>query len=55
LAGFQNNATGNQRSKRIPKNPGFTLEGIPRDAELLSDGYTDIEMYSLLKSEWKEG
>lgn len=48
-----NVATGNQRSKRIPKNLGFTLEGIARSAELLSEGYTDIEMYSLLKNEWK--
>ncbi len=50
-----NVATGNQRSKRIPKKLNFTFEGIARDAELLSNGFTDIEMYSLLKSEWREG
>lgn len=49
-----NVATGNQRSKRIPKKLNFTFEGIARDAELLSNGFTDIEMYSLLKSEWRE-
>ncbi len=48
-------ATGNQRSKRIPKKLNFTFEGIARDAELLSSGFNDIEMYSLLKSEWNEG
>lgn len=55
--GFQriqiNVATGNKRSKRIPKKLGFIFEGIARDAELLSSGFTDIEMYSLLKDEWK--
>ncbi|MBW6497240.1 MAG: GNAT family N-acetyltransferase [Bacteroidales bacterium] len=50
-----NVATGNQRSKRIPKKLNFTFEGIARDAELLSSGFNDIEMYSLLKSEWNEG
>jgi len=50
-----NVATGNQKSKRIPKKLNFTFEGIARDAELLSNGFTDIEMYSLLKSEWREG
>ena len=55
--GFQriqiNVAVGNKRSKRIPKKLGFNLEGIARDAELLSSGFTDIEMYALLKPEWK--
>lgn len=50
-----NVATGNQRSKRIPKKLNFTFEGIAREAELLSEGFADIEMYSLLKSEWREG
>ena len=48
-----NVAVGNKRSKRIPRKLGFTLEGIARDAELLSSGFTDIEMYSLLRSEWE--
>ncbi len=46
-------ATGNHRSKKIPQKLGFTFEGIARDAELHSDGYTDIEMYSLLQREWE--
>lgn len=49
-----NVAVGNKRSKRIPKKLGFVLEGIARDAELLSSGFTDIEMYSLLRPEWKD-
>jgi Acetyltransferases, including N-acetylases of ribosomal proteins len=47
-------AIGNLPSKKIPQKLGFTLEGIERDGELLCDGkFTDIEVYSLLKSEWK--
>ncbi|MEE4178238.1 MAG: GNAT family protein [Bacteroides sp.] len=48
-----NVATGNKRSKRIPKKLGFTFEGIARDAELLTSGFTDIETFALLKNEWK--
>jgi ribosomal-protein-serine acetyltransferase len=42
----------NHKSKRIPKQLGFTYEGIERDGEFLNDHYTDIEVYSLLKKEW---
>lgn len=43
-------ATGNTKSKNIPKRLGFTCEGTERDGELLAGGiYTDIEVYSLLK------
>jgi ribosomal-protein-serine acetyltransferase len=43
-------ATGNMPSKRIPQRLGFTLEGIERDGEILSDGsFTDLEIYSLVK------
>ncbi|MDX9942124.1 MAG: GNAT family protein [Bacteroidales bacterium] len=47
-----NVAVGNKRSKRIPRRLGFSLEGIARDAELLSIGFTDIEMYALLRPDW---
>lgn len=47
-----NCATGNVASKHIPQKLGFTLEGIEREGELLSDGqFVDIERYSLLKSD----
>ncbi|MDY4789416.1 MAG: GNAT family N-acetyltransferase [Bacteroidales bacterium] len=44
---------GNIASKNIPKRLGFVLEGIEREGELLSSGiYTDLEVYSKLKSEF---
>jgi ribosomal-protein-serine acetyltransferase len=46
-------ASDNIPSKKIPKRLGFKLEGIERQGELLSSGnYTDLEVYSLLKSEF---
>ena len=43
---------GNISSKNIPKRLNFTLEGIERDGELLSDGkYTDLEVYSKLHTD----
>lgn len=46
-------AVGNIPSKNIPKRLGFVFEGIEREGELLSGGiYTDIEVYSKLKSEF---
>jgi len=48
-------AVGNIPSKNIPKRLGFVFEGIEREGELLSSGfYTDIEVYSKLKSEFNE-
>lgn len=44
--------TANEKSKRIPQRLGFTLEGIERCGELLPSGYTDLEVYSMLKSEF---
>ena len=41
-------------SKNIPKRLGFVFEGTERDSELLADGnFTDSEVYSILKKEWK--
>lgn len=49
-------AVGNAKSNRIPQKLGFTFEGIERDGELLVDNqYTDINVYSLLKKEYKNG
>lgn len=47
-------AVGNEKSNRIPKRLGFRLEGVERDGELQSDKvYADINVYSLLKKEYK--
>ncbi len=45
-------ATGNAKSKGIPLRLGFTLEGVLRQAELLHDQYVDVEVYSMLRSEF---
>jgi ribosomal-protein-serine acetyltransferase len=42
----------NKASIRIAEKCGFTLEGICKSDELLSDGYTDICYYSLLKDDY---
>jgi ribosomal-protein-serine acetyltransferase len=47
-------AVGNERSKNIPKALGYTLEGTQRQAEWLYDHFVDLEVYSLLASEWDE-
>ena len=45
-------AVGNTASKNIPKKLGFIFEGIERQGELLTgDFYTDLEIYSKLKSD----
>lgn len=48
-------AVNNHRSNRIPRKLGFFLEGVERDGELLVDNvYTDINVYSMLKKDYKE-
>jgi ribosomal-protein-serine acetyltransferase len=46
-------ATGNQRSRRVAEALGFTHEGTQREAEWLYDHFVDLEVYSILASEWK--
>ena len=46
-------ATGNLRSKRIPEALGFVHEGTQRQAEWLYDHFVDLDVYSILASEWK--
>ncbi|MEX0331988.1 MAG: GNAT family N-acetyltransferase [Puniceicoccaceae bacterium] len=46
-------AEGNERSKRIPQSLGFSLEGVQREAEWLYDHFVNLEVYSLLASEWR--
>ena len=46
---------GNTRSSSIPKKLHFTMEGIERDGELLSNGqFHDLEVYSLLRKDWQK-
>lgn len=45
-------ATGNQRSRRIAEALGFTHEGTQREAEWLYNHFVDLEVYSILASEW---
>ncbi len=44
-------AAGNLKSATIPKRLGFTLEGVERAGEKYNQGYLDLEVYSLLKSD----
>ena len=44
---------GNLKSSAIPKRLNFELEGIEREGERHSLKFIDLEIYSLLKSEWK--
>lgn len=43
----------NEKSKAIPLRLGFQFEGIEKDGELLNGIFTDLEIYGLLKSDWK--
>jgi len=49
-----NCAIGNTKSSALPKKLGFTYEGIARQAGWLYDHFVDLEMYSLLASEWRK-
>jgi ribosomal-protein-serine acetyltransferase len=46
-------ATGNQSSNRVAQRLGFRLEATLREAQLLYGTYHDLNIYSLLASEWK--
>lgn len=43
---------GNIPSSSIPKSLSFSFEGIERQGEKHPNKYIDLEIYSLLKSEW---
>jgi len=45
-------ATGNTRSRAIPKRLGFTQEGILREGQWLYDHFVDLVVYSMLAREW---
>ncbi len=44
---------GNVKSNRVAEKLNFRFEGIERDGELLISGFHNINVYSLLKSEWE--
>jgi len=46
-------ATANTKSSAIPKRLGFTFEGVLREAQLLDGRYSDLEMYSMLRREYR--
>jgi ribosomal-protein-serine acetyltransferase len=46
-------STANTKSKAIPLRLGFTLEGLLRQAELLHEQYVDLEVYSMLRNEFR--
>lgn len=45
-------AVTNERSQAIPEKLNFKKEGILRQAEFVNNKFTDLFLYSLLKSEW---
>ena len=46
---------GNISSRRVAEKCGFTLEGTIRQAFITRGDLADLEIYSLLRSEWKDG
>jgi ribosomal-protein-serine acetyltransferase len=47
-----NASTGNVRSRAVAERLGMTHEGTLREAELLATGPVDLEVYSVLSTEW---
>lgn len=45
-------ACGNEKSAAIPKRLGFQFEGTEREGEFHHGKYLDLEVYSLLKSDY---
>jgi ribosomal-protein-serine acetyltransferase len=46
-------AVHNEKSCAIPKRLGFVHEGVLRDAEWLYDHFVDLNLFSLLSTDWK--
>ncbi len=44
--------TENAKSRRIPEQLGFKLEGIARGSDRLHDSFRDLAVYSILADEW---
>jgi ribosomal-protein-serine acetyltransferase len=47
-------AVGNIKSSAIPQKTGLRFEGIEREGEYHTFKYLDLEVYSILKTEWIE-
>lgn len=47
-------ATGNTKSAAIPERVGFLFEGTERHGERNGNYYHDLEIYSMLRTEWIE-
>jgi ribosomal-protein-serine acetyltransferase len=45
--------TENIASRAVAERLGFTLEGVLRDSEWITDSYRDHALYSLLEGEWR--
>jgi ribosomal-protein-serine acetyltransferase len=45
----------NARSRAIPERLGFVFEGVERGGGQGTDGYHDLNVYSMLRSEWLRG
>lgn len=48
-------ATDNLRSRSVPERLGMPKEGTLREAELVNGKFLDLEVYSVLSSEWLSG
>jgi len=48
-------ATPNLPSRGVPERLGFTHEGALREAAFVQGRYLDLEVYSMLEHEWREG
>jgi len=46
-------AVRNVKSRAIPERLGFTIEGTLREAQLLNGRYEDLQLFALLKRDWK--
>lgn len=46
-------ATGNTKSCAIPRRLGFTLEGTLREGELCCGRYLDLNIFAMLKRDWR--
>lgn len=43
----------NAKSSAVPKRLGFTFEGVLREAQRFKERYVDLEMYSMLRREYR--
>jgi len=43
---------GNDKSRAVAERLGFKFEGVERDGELLTNGFIDLAVYGILKSEF---